>query len=364
MRPKRHPRRAATRGLGLVEALIALALIAFGALSLLGLQQSLHLHAEVARQRSEATALAQSQLEALRAYGSLQARAGHVAWTDLASGTDQPAFDGNTVFQRDWEVLDDDAQLARRLRVRVSWASRADDEAAQSVELLSLVARTDPQDVARLLLPAPQADPFRRALDRPAAVPLDARSLQGRHRGRSTLAWTGARGGHLVLHELDGSVIAHCALPPGDDTDLDAACTRWSAVLLEGYLSGALPAAWPQPAFDRMEHLRADPAGDCVLEPVFDRHAGQSLPGLLRYRCLMQAGDDDQDDSTPPVWSARLRWAGLPQGVWSCRYTGAGPTLDPQTATYTRIGSTLTQQNYRLIEGGDCPAGSLPHPRG
>ncbi len=56
------------RGVSLVEALVALAVMAFGTLAVLGVQTSLRLNADIAKQRSEAVRIAQETLEAARSF--------------------------------------------------------------------------------------------------------------------------------------------------------------------------------------------------------------------------------------------------------------------------------------------------------
>jgi Tfp pilus assembly protein PilV len=55
--------RTHSRGVSLVEAMVALAVMAFGMLAEVGVQTTLRLNADVAKQRSEATRIAQETLE-------------------------------------------------------------------------------------------------------------------------------------------------------------------------------------------------------------------------------------------------------------------------------------------------------------
>ncbi|MBW7441666.1 prepilin-type N-terminal cleavage/methylation domain-containing protein, partial [Escherichia coli] len=84
-----HPT-ARQRGFSLIEAAIAMAIMAFGMLAIIGLQGMLHQKADLGRQRSEATRLAEQQLEQLRSFNAISSGTGLVAWADMASGSDTP----------------------------------------------------------------------------------------------------------------------------------------------------------------------------------------------------------------------------------------------------------------------------------
>lgn len=56
------------RGVTLIEALVAMAVMAFGMLALVGVQSTLRVNADLAKQRAEATRLAEAQLEAARSF--------------------------------------------------------------------------------------------------------------------------------------------------------------------------------------------------------------------------------------------------------------------------------------------------------
>jgi Tfp pilus assembly protein PilV len=70
MRAGRHE---ASRGVSLVEAMVALAVMAFGMLAVVGVQSTLRLNGDIAKQRSEATRIAQENLEKGRAFVAIEA---------------------------------------------------------------------------------------------------------------------------------------------------------------------------------------------------------------------------------------------------------------------------------------------------
>ena len=97
-RPHALPRRTRDAGFTLVEALIALLVLAFGMLAVAGLQTTLAHNADVARQRTEATRLAQARVEALRAYQQVGAASGAASYADIVGGSDTPETTTNTVY--------------------------------------------------------------------------------------------------------------------------------------------------------------------------------------------------------------------------------------------------------------------------
>lgn len=349
----------ASRGFTLIEVLIALAVISVGMLALAGLHLALARHADLARQRTEATHLAQSTLEELRAFQQVQATPGVGSYAAMASGQDDPALASNTRYQRRWTVggVADDRE--RLVEVRVDWTDRSGEAAA--VHLLSLIARSDPADSGRLALPPArplQARPQDRALE----IPAEATRLTGRQRGRSTLPWSGASGGHLVFDDASGEVIALCASAPGADTDLAVQCTLLPGYLLRGHLSGDWVAEAVGIAFTDARNLLAVP--ECVIAEVFDPADGRSLPGWRSYRCLMRAADHDLNPATPRAWSGRSVVLPEPPGGRSvCRITPDAATTDNalHPAIYTQVAGPLSQQNFVLVTSGECPAGSVRH---
>ncbi|MBL0296205.1 MAG: prepilin-type N-terminal cleavage/methylation domain-containing protein [Betaproteobacteria bacterium] len=80
-----NQRRRSARGVSLVEALVALAVMAFGMLGLIGVQSTLRLNGDTAKQRSEAVRIAQSRLDDLRAFSVLPVTAGASAYADIVS---------------------------------------------------------------------------------------------------------------------------------------------------------------------------------------------------------------------------------------------------------------------------------------
>ncbi len=75
----------AQRGVSLVEALVALAVMAFGMMAIVGVQSTMRQNADIAKQRSEAVRIAQEAIERWRAYSVLDTTAGRTAYADIAT---------------------------------------------------------------------------------------------------------------------------------------------------------------------------------------------------------------------------------------------------------------------------------------
>jgi type II secretory pathway pseudopilin PulG len=141
-------------GFTLVEALIALLVMAFGMLAIAGLQVTMSRNSDLAKQRSEAVRLAQLKIEELRSFDGLAAGSGTWTYTDNVVsnpvGTPEVITAGsNTTFTRAWSVLRSDgvtaatgSDLEKWINVSVVWDDRVGQ--SQRVTLNSVIARNDP----------------------------------------------------------------------------------------------------------------------------------------------------------------------------------------------------------------------------
>ena len=113
-----------SRGASLVEAMVALAVMAFGMLAVVGVQSTLRYNGDVARQRSEATRLAQERLDQLRSFTAIDTGPPEQTWTNIADGVS--TTEGlNATYEVRSEVLSLPDTPAKVIRVTVSWADRA-----------------------------------------------------------------------------------------------------------------------------------------------------------------------------------------------------------------------------------------------
>jgi len=136
-----HPR---CHGVSLVEALVAMAVMAFGMLALVRVQATLRFSSDLAKQRTEATHIATEELENLRLFTSV--RAGNPAWDDIAGRTVDPYLqpDGtsNTRYRLVRTVGTSDGMPQKVVTVQVSWTDRTGTR--QSIRIDTVVAGVDP----------------------------------------------------------------------------------------------------------------------------------------------------------------------------------------------------------------------------
>jgi hypothetical protein len=172
-------------GVSLIEALLALVVMAVGMLGVVGLQATLRSNADLSRQLAEAVRMGQEKVEAWRRFMRVESGAlvdfdGDVVEALGVSVTtfDGNAWRGNASYIRDALVdpaRNDPAAPAwpnlKTLQVQVNWVDRRGE--AQSVTMLSAVARVSPELAGSLAIP-PQGVPTRQPLGRHSAIPPSA----------------------------------------------------------------------------------------------------------------------------------------------------------------------------------------------
>jgi Tfp pilus assembly protein PilV len=172
-----HLTNRSSRGVSLVEAMVALAVMAFGMLAVVGVQSTLRLNADVAKQRSEATRIAQETVEALRSFTAVDGAGGY---TESIVNSGPIAVQGlvtNTTYTVQRDVVTYTDPPAKALRVTVRWSDRAG--AAQEVALASAIAAAAPGLSGTLAVrpgTAP-AGPVRRPFRRHPSIPAQAKDL-------------------------------------------------------------------------------------------------------------------------------------------------------------------------------------------
>ncbi len=162
MSPRRHRHE---RGTALIEVLIAALIFGLGALALTRLNATLVRQAEAARQRSEATLLAQGRLDGLRTLlqwralgAALPADAGEPG-PDGVRGHDAPPDAQGTPFDRRWLIADEPGSGLRRIAVTVDWVDRDGRAEPAGVTLTLLLAPADPAQALQATQRAGSAEP-------------------------------------------------------------------------------------------------------------------------------------------------------------------------------------------------------------
>ena len=392
-----------TRGTTLVEALVALIVLAFGILAVARVQAHLRLHADVARQRSEAVRLAQEDLEVARAFAVVPAASGSLrSWDGIAAAA--TAFDAassaarNTTYELDRTVRVLTAGPAKQATVSVAWTDRTGG--TQRVLLDSMVAGTDPAFAAILSL-APAGRPVKGAYGRSARIPVLARNLDD---GRSAFKTAAGSNVAVVVDNATGDVVARCtAVSTAIDTrnltssDL-AGCDTHAGLLVSGSVRFALGPApdpaqahdlplaltlalaltggtYPQPpacAAETRKTVRyTTAAGSAAVESV----PLSAQPASLGLTDWTDTGDRYVDWHCVVYPRADGMWSGratvVPVG-WSigtgaadfrvCRYSadldgsGAVDSNAEHPASWANVAAALANQNFLVVKGPQaCP---------
>ncbi len=380
------------RGVSLIEAICALGVMAFGMLAVVGVQVTLRSNADVSKQRSEATRLAQQGMERSRGFGQLAADAGNafVEYEEIISVNEAVLNGVNASYTPTRTVP---AALYPRLKTvtsSVSWVDRAG--VTQTVQLNSAIAGISPEVGASMALPQ-QSGAMLQPIGRSASVPLLAKDLVGTgtsvfvppQPAAGTVAW--------VFNNFSGLITGVCNLAAGVTTatvvaaDVAACSNNTTAQLVSGYVRFASTAV--QPTAAEAEFPSASTLNlDTVLELTSAGHPG---PGTA---CFDDSSSDAAVAATRQVvtyfcavfsninftWSGRTRiapralGAGVPWGIAAagagnyavCRYTPlaadnpAGARNADHPLDYTVGGgkakAALVNQNFLVISAvHSCP---------
>jgi len=358
-RMRRRPARWHQAGFTLIEALLAMLVMAFGMLAIAAMQGNLSRASDTAKQRTEATRLAQQKMEELRSFERLLSASGKFAYADLANGSDATRTIGNMSFGRAWTVSGTVDDQYRTVTVSVNWVDRAGQ--AQTLALASVVSKSDPADAGGLALPPIENGILRRPKGRDINIPIPAIKLGGENLGKSTLQWQGPSGGWLVFSDVSGDVIFKCTTQPNNQASSLTGCTQLTAYLLVGYINGAWLASVTGATMTNTQYMAASP--ECVVGPAYDQSSQANPPptisGYLAYACLIQPSDHDSNAQTPMVWSGKVVLQPAPTGNQKvCRYNGNATNV---SGVHLLVTESLDNQNYQVISNGNCATGLTQH---
>jgi len=387
-------------GFALIEALIAMIVASFGMLALAGFQNTLSLNADVAKQRTEATRLAQQKLEQLRTFDTLT-----VYGTQMVSGSD--TIQTNASFARSWGVSAlASPDTGRSINVTVSWTDRAGN--AQDVKLLSHVSASDPALAGSVFFSSSSTGNVRKPMNRSINIPYPAVSIQG---GRSAFQPDGSTV-VIVFDNATGKVQGKCtnaSLPATNGTvDLNGTgCDSNVGYLLSGYIrfctsnncggsnnqqdpgSEYANAADATQALDSTNPLQLDTSNQTGGTPTLSCYSSrrvilksnntntadtgqannQVTARFISYACIVYPVDHDSNDTaTPRRWWGRvtLNPSGWTIGSSSsnrkvCRFTAdfnsnSSMSNNEHPLWYRGVTDALDNQNYLVIPGNDnCP---------
>ncbi len=374
-------------GVTLVEALVAMLVMAIGMVALVGVMSNLRINTDAAKQRGEAMRLAMAEMAQLRAFSTLSkpspAPAGVRDYdNDISSaGAQQITLaDANNTFTLVRNVAPLVAGQtpadAKSVRVQVTWVdrTRAQGEAPVVDQLVldTIISRTDPAFSGALAFPSP-AQSVRLPNSRHPAIPAAAEDL-----GNKSSAFRPSSLGSTVwvFNNLTGVITSTCQIAAG--TALTTAvvnttnCTGTTAYALSGTVrfsnasppNPAVPEATAVPLSLYLDDYKvgspeAAPSGLGTPQCFTD----DSTPAQTRlnYSCIVYPSS-----SMPRVWSGQLLMATLPvgsnaSGYRVCRYSAdynANGRIDNEEhpARYAQVTGSLARQNFLVVRGDlSCP---------
>jgi len=370
----RHDTLRAPRGISLIEALVAMAVMAFGMLGVVGMQATLRSNADLSKQRSEAMRIAQERMEDLRNFSVLtDPTATSKAFDTKATfaATTVTGYTTNTTYTVSGAVTPTTPSTHKTLAINVAWTDRTG--ATQNVSLMSALANIAPELSASMIVSAQGAGGTREPEGRRRGIPPQAKNFGD---GTSGFRPPQAVGGTVawLFNNVTG-LFTTCTTSATDSAGLiigtNTTCAGTQAYqLISGYLRASTSATQPTAA------EMANPiSAASLVASTFTAEIAQTAPTTGTIACLHGRADTyveyycaiPVDSPTPATWSGTLRInaASLPQlapdlannsatNVKVCRYRAA--------ATYVGINVPLASQNLALIRAGDgttafiCPS--------
>lgn len=369
--------RESTRGFSLIEALVALVVMGFGMLGVLGIQSALRQYSDLSKQRSEAVRLAQEGTERWRAFAKLDPDGGVVDYADIATHaavavTGPLATPGSTnttyTIERIVDRLDgalDLPESGRWLQTTLRWDDRTGTQ--QRVDFFTHISGVSPELAGTLLVPPGGA--VRPVQGRHPAIPRTAIDVGG---GKSEFVAPGLPSTTWTFDNLTGEITKICN--PVCTTD-----PTETYYLLSGYVRFADPDPPPgtfrQPTPAEAELPTSSSASFGTVEVRVDQTApvggtvlcaAQPFPTYVAYYCAMRNLPPSAPTGTLKLWSGRSYVYGpvfatdaadfTSSKARNCRYT----PLDTDAAAnadhpldYGSVKGPLVNQNFLMIRAGD-----------
>lgn len=352
--------RTGGRGVSLIEALVALAVMAFGILGVVGVQTTLRSNGDIAKQRAEAVRIAQQEVDHWRSFTVLTLPPSPtlhtIAYDQLTSAGPTSVVGNNTTFALTRTVTASTSGSGKSVQVDVSWVDRGGT--TQSVSLKTLVAGILPEISGSASI-VPRSLSNSQLGGRNTTVPSAA---VNQHDGTSNFSPTGVSGSIVwVFNNTTGLITSICNPFP-------TTCTGTSAALLAGFVRFSLGATQPLPQ-DAEAPVDAPVGGVQVLVNATAPAVStvtcvqQAFASYIAYYCAVPLA------STPPVvWSGRsvldnstlaiAATAGTSASQYRvCRYT---PDATVDTAAnadhpldYANVSTSLINQNFLVIRAGN-----------
>jgi hypothetical protein len=358
-----------------------------------GIQTSLRLNADVAKQRSEAVRIAQEAMETARDFSTIDAIGGYADISSVAA-IDVLGYLTNTTFTLTQDVTTLNAPDLKELRVRVDWTDR--NGQPQRVELNSIIGGTDPL-VSRAIGAEPRGIPLRQPMGRHPGIPPQAKSIGV---GELSAFKPPAPGGDVVwvFDNLTGVIVGVCTGVTTNQASLTAADIASCSDNVEGQpLSGvvrfstdlvqptAADAETPDStalnlaiALQLTSTGHPTPSHECFAQAPTTSTLALSRT-LVQYYCVIYSNSSGLwsgistitplgfSDLLPPdvPWTLASDAADVAADHFRvCRYTPATSDAQlipnwqhPRDYTDVRALEPLADQNFLVIRAGD---GTLP----
>jgi type II secretory pathway pseudopilin PulG len=397
------------RGISLIEALVAMAIMAFGMLAILGLQANLRGNSDISKQRSEAVRFAQERSEELRAFSTLPT--GLVvdakAYADIAGETSASltlsGYTSSATFSRQVTVTtfppatlplsDYDLYYVaphKLISLKVDWLDR--NNQAQYVEFQTMLSRTSPEIIGAVSVAGKGSvvqDPGSRHRGiPPTAVPITGTPY-------STFTPNPASPGVVWTFDNRTAVITQICVA--------TVCTTTNSRLLSGYIRFADTSTAPTSAESENPPLPSSILASINLGVVVDITSPTTETigcyvdttdmmtlGFVPYYCAIpvttslptwsgralvtlngRTSDPFYDSSDPPALQPPIfpeTVSGVGPGLYRvCRYTtfrgdAASPAIPnvEHPLDHFNVDVALTDQNFLVIRAGstsafDCP---------
>jgi prepilin-type N-terminal cleavage/methylation domain-containing protein len=342
------------RGFSLIEALVALVVMAFGMLALAGMQLTLSRSGDIAKQRVEAMRLAQARIERMRAFTGISS--GAVNWNGLdAIANETVTTNATYTVASTMAGLDTDAM--RPVNVTVSWTDRANEQ--QTVAMATILSQSDPRDVGYLGTPLPANRPLRRPKNRDINIPYPAVDL-----ANGTSAYQVNPTYVIVFSNLNANVVQLCDPNQANATAaqiLASTCTTVSGYIVAGYLS--VPSgSWTALGMNHSGISRNTAGSEairCGFGDAVDQNStvGATIAGYKYYICVVPV-------NTPFLWGGRMRVGAVPtnSNYIVCRYEYLQTNIDANERNiqpYASVDKSLDEQNYLLTTTSNNTNGSI-----
>ena len=384
--------------------MVALAVMAFGMLALVGVQATLRMNNDLAKQRSEATLIATEEVERMRNYFKLlpDINQAGISWSEIEGRTvsayTPPQSIGNTTYSVLRLVTTDTATRRKTFKVEVTWPDRTG--ITQRVVLDGLVWGVVPELSTLLAIPTrPSAinQINGREVSIPAAV-VDVASGLSRFvpPGSTGVAWMFDRSTGVLnacaadgvsncrqARLVSGEVRFHRPSAPGAITAFDAENPQGPSLNLD-----AGPSAMTMVLPLNLLAPVSGPTSECYADLYTAAQLVDSaLPRVtsIKYYCAVYSGSTlgwggqlNPRLVNPASGNAVVTPGSLASGVKVCRYTAASSDFtnnEDHPKTYcavtpttlagnlscnrTRVNGNLINQNFLVIPGDrSCPTDS------